>query len=471
MSLRRATIAQFISKYANIAAQLVITAILARLLTPADYGEVAIITVFTSLFAVFTDMGIGVAIIQFRDLTAEDHRKLFTFSLVLATGLSLLFAACAVPLSLFYSDLGLVPLFLASIPSLFFSTLNTVPNGLLLRDKRFGVIAVRVVVVSIFSGICAIVAAFAGWGAYALIGQSCLSAFLTLAWNLRSSSLRGLDFHFMGPLRLVFSYSSFQFGFTLINYFSRNLDNMLIGRIFGDTSLGYYDKAYKLTTYPMTAFSSVISGVVQPYMAEHQKEPSYIWDFWKKITKTISLVAAVVAAVLVASSQEVVLLFYGSQWGASSPLFFWLSISIYTQMIGSTSGSFLQSLGRTDLLFKSGIINTCIAVVFLVIGLSTGSLTAVAFCIMLSYTGCIFTTWYILVDRAFGQSLKVMTYFLPEVCMAIVAVLVATFVASLLSVGTLAAFAIKTVIVLAIMGAGYLATHQIKFILAVLGRA
>ncbi|NEG70345.1 lipopolysaccharide biosynthesis protein [Bifidobacterium choloepi] len=470
VSPKKAAVIQFVAKYATIVIQLVLTAILARLLTPDQFGEVAIVTVFTSFFNIFSDMGVGAAIIQFRQLEQKDFEKLFAFSIVLSTVLTIVFAMMSYPFALFYSDMGLIPLFLAATPTLFFNTLNMVPNGLMLRGKRFKAIGLRLIVTTLISGVVAVFSAALGMGAYALILQTGLSAFSVFIWNFLSLSVRKPNFHFVEPLKLIFSYSSFQFGFSTINYFSRNLDNLLIGKFFGDVQLGYYDKAYKLTTYPLSSFTSVVSSIVQPFMAEHQDHKKIIWDFWFRIEKLVSLVGAVITAIFVACSREVVLLFYGSQWSASIPLFTLLAFSVYFQMLGNTSGAFFQSLGRTDLQFRVGLINTVVTVGCLVLGLCTGKMLYVAALIAAAYIIQIFTTFFYLIKRAFGGTFSVVVRFIPEIIIAAVAVVVAIFTGSLINGGLILQFSIKMLLVCSIMFIGYLLFGQLKYLLAIIKR-
>lgn len=464
VSMKAAAIIQFGSKYATILVQLVITAVLARLLTPADFGQVAIVTVFTSFFSLFSDMGVSNAIIQYRQLDTRDFEKLFTFSVILALGLTGPFCALAWPLSAFYADMGLVPLFLASSPTLLFNTLNMVPNGIMLREKRFRSIGVRLIVTTAVSGAVTVVLALVGWGAYALVLQTVLQALLVLVWNLVSSPLRRLDIHFMAPLKLIFAYTSFQMGFNTVNYFARNLDNLLVGRVFGDTPLGYYDKAYKLTTYPLGVFSGVIAGIVQPYMAEHQKEPEVIWDFWRRITKLISLVGAFIAAAMVACSREVVLLFYGSQWIASVPLFAALAVSIYPQLLESTTGAFYQSIGRTDLLFRFGVINTCCTVALLVAGLVTGDLQMVACCVAAAFVLKTFITFWGLVTKGFSKRYREVLFLAPEIVIGIVAAVAAMGLGLLLPDNLWVQLLAKGFLVLGICAVGYRCTHQLHWL-------
>lgn len=468
--MRGAAIIQLGSKYVSMGAQLVITMVLARLIAPEDFGLVAIVTVFTGLFSLLSDMGIGTAIVQYRDLTEEDYGGIFGFSILLALALTGAFCAVSPLVAMFYSDSRLILLCCAASPTLLFSTLNMVPNGLMLKGKRFDLIGIRLVVATVASGGLAIGLALTGLGAIALVLQTALSSLIVFVWNLVARPVRHISFHFMAPLKRIFSYSAYQFGFSLINYFSRNLDNMLVGRFLGSAQLGYYDKAYKLTTYPMSAFSSVIGSVIQPYMAEHQDEPDVIFNCFMKIEKLLSLVGAFVAAVFFCASAEIVEVFYGPGWEPAIPVFAILSISVYFQMMGNPSGAFFQSLGHTDYMFRVGLINTGITLTGLFAGLAGGSILTVAYGIGAAFCLHMFAIVYFLVHRGFSKSPTCLKAFLPEIGTAIVATVVCKVVFAVVTLPLGASLVCKIALVFAIMALGYWKFGQLGHLKALVRR-
>lgn len=470
LDMRSAAVFQFGSKYISMGTQVVITAILARLIAPEDFGLVAIVTVFTGLFSLLCDMGIGTAIVQYRDLTEEDYGRLFGFSIVLAAGLTAAFCAVSPLIAWFYGDRRLIPLCCAAAPMLFFSTLNMVPEGLMLKARRFDIIGIRLVCATFISGSAAVGLAFMGAGCYALVIQSALSSFVVLVWNLATRWIHHVSLHFMESLRRIFSYSAYQFGFSLINYFSRNLDNMLIGRFMGSAQLGYYDKAYKLTGYPLSAFSSVIGSVVQPYMAEHQNDPDRIFYCWQRVEKIISLVGVGVATVFFCASAEIIQVFYGPGWEASIPAFSILGISVYFQMMGNPSGAFFQSLGRTDYMFRVGLVNTTITFVGLAIGLAGGTIVTVACGIAVAYCLHMFALAWFLIHRGFGKSLGCTKAFLPEIAIGIVTALVVTTVFGFFELPLLGAFFTKIGLAVILLVVGYKVTGQLNHLKALVGR-
>ena len=454
-TMRGAAAIQFASKYASATLQVAITAVLSRVLTPEEFGPVAVVSVFTAFFTMLSDTGIGVAVVQFDDLTEDDYGALLSFCGVFGVGLTAAFCLAGWPISWAYGDGSLVGLCAASSGALLFGTLNMVPNGLLLKEKRFAAIGVRLLVATAVSGAVAVAGALAGLGAYSLVLQPVVSAAVVFAWNLVARPVRGLTLHFSGPIRRVAGYSGFQFGFNVVNYFSRNLDNLLIGRALGTVQLAYYDKAYKLTTYPMSAFSGVIGSVVQPYMAEHQDDPGRVFGGWMRVQRVISLVAAPAAALLFCCADEVVLVLFGEQWGASGPLLRALAPSVYFQMMNNTSGAFFQSLGRTDLMFRCSLVNTAVTVSAIIAGIALGSSLAIAALVSAAYCAHIAAVVHYLVVRCFREGLGCLSAFAPDLAAAVASASLALAAGRLVGGATLLALASKV----AVIALAYLVTE------------
>lgn len=469
-SMKQAAAIQLVSKYGNIFIQLIVTAILARILTPDDFGTVAIVSVFTTFFLMFSDMGIGIAVVQYRDLSEREYGELFGFSIVISIILCGTFCLLSFPISLFYNLPVLIPLCCLASLSLLFSSLNMVPNGLMLKDKLFLSIGIRLLVSTAIAGVGAFLLAFLGAGVYALVLQGVISSAIVLIWNVIKQPIHHISFHFKAVIKKIFSYSAYQVGFTTINYFSRNLDNLLIGKVLGADALGFYDKAYKLTTYPMTAFASVIGSVIQPFMAEHQNNLETLFDYWFRISKIISLVAAPTTALFFSASYELTLLMYGNQWGAAVPLLHALSFSIYFQMLGNPMGGFFQSSGRTDLMFRLGIVNTSITILALIIGLSTGNIIVISFCISLGFSLHIIPCAIFLIKLAFKQSLGCLKSFFPEIIIAILAVMVIYQITPLMPDNMLLSLLIKIGIIVIVFTLGYALFKQMKYFAPLLKR-
>lgn len=404
-SVKRAAIINMSSKYIVIVIQLIYTAVLSRLLTPEDYGIVAIINVFVNFFNILADMGIGSAIIQWQDLDKEEINSIFTFSCLISILLALFFYALSCPIAMFYDDsvyLKLGPLLSFSV---LFNTLNTVPNALLMKEKKFMRVAIRQVVVAVVCSIFAIITAVMGWRYYSLILYSVLYAIIAFAWNFKDSGLSLVKHINMNSIKKIKSYSTYLFGFNIVNYFSRNLDNMLIGRSMGKTAVGSYNKAYQLMLYPTNNLARVITPVLHPFLAKRQTETEYLYTSFIKTVKIFSLISVFIQMICFFGSNELVNILYGNQWEETRICFKILSLSVWSQMICSASGAYFQALNATDIQMRRGITDTLIMIIGIFTGIRFKSIMVISMCVMISYNLNFFTMLYYLIRKTFKKDI------------------------------------------------------------------
>lgn len=351
-----------ISNYMGIVIGMVISMILARLLSPKDYGTVAIVTVCTGFLGMFSSMGLGPAIIQRDDLTKENLDSIFTFSILMGLFLSSILFFSSWGIASFYGDAELVSISQLLAVTLFFSTINMVPGTLMTRDKRFKVLGQRSVLMGIISGIISVVAALLGAGVYALIIPSLLSTPAIFFWNQSYYHLK-IDWKFnMEPIRRVFSFSAYVFLFDFINYFSRNLDKLIIGKLLNLSALGVYEKSYRLMQLPMNNVTSVIHPVMQPVLKDYGNDHYVLGDKYAKIIKFVATLSFPIGLGLFGMSSECIHFFYGGKWDAAIPVFRILALSLPLQMILSTSGPIYMVCNNSKMQFWLGIRNTATTV-------------------------------------------------------------------------------------------------------------
>ena len=240
-----------IAKYAGIVVTLVVSGVLARLFTPEEFGVVNIATVVIAFFAIFSDLGIGPAVIQHKNLDKRDLGGIFSLTLWSGAFMALLFFAASGLIASFYDDSAELRNILRILSAnLFFAAANIVPNGLILKEKRFRFAAVRSLSVQVVGGAAAIVAAYAGAGIYALTINPVFSSLMLFVINYRQNPLSVHLKPGKAAIGKVFSFSAYQFSFQLLNYFSRNLDKLLMGRYMSLSQLGYYDKCCRCKISP-----------------------------------------------------------------------------------------------------------------------------------------------------------------------------------------------------------------------------
>jgi len=211
--------------------------VLARMLTPEDFGVVAIAQVFVTFFALFQDMGLGSAIIQRQDLEERDVSRIFGFSAVLAGVLAALFALLGPLVASVYGDPRLVGICGALSVTVLLSTLNTVPNALLMKSRRFVAVGKRQVLCALVASAAGMLSAALGAGPYAIVVYSVTNALFNLVWNWSTNRVRPLFLGMVASVRKVFGYSAWLFGFNLITYFSRNTTTSSTGTSSGPLAL------------------------------------------------------------------------------------------------------------------------------------------------------------------------------------------------------------------------------------------
>ena len=405
--MKRAAIINACGKYSKVLLSLVVNAILSRILSPEDYGIVAVITVFSTFFITFSDMGFGTAIIQNKELDQRDIDHIYTFTVYIAFILMLIFMLCSIPIAFFYQNEVYIPLSIILSLSLLFNALNMVPNGILNRDKKFVSIAIRTVVVYIVSAIFTVVLALLGTKYYAIVCFSVFSALFQFVWNYKTTKpkfTRKVEFK---SIKKVLNYSSYQFAFNVVNYFSRNLDNLLTGKFLGNKELGYYNKAYTLMLYPVNNLTGVISPVLHPILSDYQKQIHIIYQKYMKIVRLLACMGIYIAPLCFLASAEIIAILFGDNWNDSIVCFQLLSLAIIPQMLNSSAGSVFQSIGNTKLLFINSCINTVITVIGILIGILIGkSIFILSLCVAIAYIIHFLTAYFMLIKMGFKYKMS-----------------------------------------------------------------
>ena len=395
-----------IAKYTTAVLQIVFAAILSRLLTPDQFGTVAVINVFIVFFQLFCDMGFGTAVIQDKELTDNQTNDIFSWTVYMGVALMLLFIGASYPISLIYEDVVYIPLGAILSVSLLLNALNMIPNAVMLKRKQFKSIAFRTIISSISASLLTIVMAFKGWGVYALVLQSVFSALFIFVWNEISVKLRFLLKPDFSSIKRIWGYSVYQFLAQVLNYFNRNLDSLLIGKFFSKADLGQYNKSYHLMQMPITYIPGVVGPALHPILSEHQDDPRYIYDAYLKLAKILSLIGCFISVFLYYNAEEIIILLFGEQWYPAIPPFKILALSVWFQLLINTIGPVFQRLGDTKMLFKTSVICSVMIVGLIILGSILGSIVTVAACVSVAYIINFFVSYFLMVKKCFNESYR-----------------------------------------------------------------
>jgi PST family polysaccharide transporter len=257
-----------------------------------------------------------------------------------------------------------------------------------------------------------------------------------------------------------------------VNYFSRNTDNILIGKMMGNESLAYYSKGYTLMLYPVQNLTFVITPILHPILSDYQNDKQYIYNKYMQVTKLLSLLGVFVTGYCFFASREIVLLMFGNQWEKAVISFRILSISVWSQMMSSTAGAIFMSLDKTKVMFKSGVIQMIITVSMTIIGCIMGKIEYVALCVTVGLIFKFFIEFGYLIKKGFEYSyLSFLKKLLPDLMIFLFLITQSLIVNKLIHINSLlisAGFklALNSIIYVLLL----LLLNQTKFLTALLPR-
>ena len=370
-----------VAKYVGIFVQIAISMVLARLLNPADFGILAIATVFINFLNLITDFGFGAAIIQSETLVKKDLESIFSLTLYIGLFAAFILFLLAYPIGNYYNDGSVASVVRLLSINVVFASLNIVPNALLLKAKKFKLVAVRTLGLQIICGCIGISLAYIGLGLYALVIQSILSTAGIFVFNYNQNKIRFFNKVYVASIKKIINFSAFQFAGSVMNFITKSIDKPLVGKYLSLASLGYYEKSYRLMQMPVDNLSYVFTPVMQPMFREFQHDLRIMFQKYKKILKTLAIVGFPLSALLYFSAYDLIHLFYGGKWDLAVTPFRYLSLSVGFMVLMSSSGPIYQASNKVKFMLVVNIAEFIVSISCLLLSLHTGNVNYVAFCI------------------------------------------------------------------------------------------
>ncbi|HVQ37510.1 MAG TPA: lipopolysaccharide biosynthesis protein, partial [Pyrinomonadaceae bacterium] len=298
---------------------------------------------------------------------------LFWLNIAFSAAITLATIATAPLLAWFYGDSRLTWITVGYAISIILTGLNIQHEAILSRQMRFTTLAI-VDISSLLAGlIAALVGAWYGAGYWALVLSQGVSAFVRVVVTWTACRWRpGLPVRGSG-VRSILSYGGNLTGFNLINFFSRNLDNALIGRYWGSYQLGLYAKAYQMLLLPMEQINAPIAAVAVPALSRLAESPERYRKAYLSILEKIAMITMPGIALMIATSDWLVLLLLGPQWRDAGTIFMLLGLAAIIQPVTRTALWLFTTQSRTRELFKWGAMGGGIAVIAIIAGLPWGA--------------------------------------------------------------------------------------------------
>ena len=284
--------------------------VLARLLVPEDFGLVASVGPIVAFVALFQNLGLQQAVVQRPEMTDAELNRMFWIMAAVGLACSVAVVLVSPAVAWFYGDPRMRDITIAAGLPLLLGSISGLPLSLLNRHLRFGRLAAIDVANALFGFLAAAVAAWCGLGYWSLLIGSAVSAAVSLAvawWWSRWTPGRP-DFAID---RDIMSFGANLTGFNLVNFFARNLDNILIGKYSGAVELGFYDRAYKLLLFPIQNIITPLSRVMIPLLSRIQDDKPRFRDLYLQTLWVLAFVTIPGVAALICTSEQVVAILFG----------------------------------------------------------------------------------------------------------------------------------------------------------------
>jgi len=352
--------------------RVVVAIILARLLTPAEYGIAGMALVVASFVGNFADPSLSAALIQRPTITERDRSTVFWTALALGGTLTLAGIASAGLVADFFGEPQVKNIFIVTSLCFVLSSLSVAPRALLVRRLSYRTLEIREMTSRVIGGITAVVVAFAGFGPWAVVSNfvattavSTLLLWLLIDWRPRliysGESLRTLG----GFSTKVFSSSMLAWG-------NLNLDNVLVGRALGSAALGAYSLAYNVMFLPITRIGRPLSDVLSPAYSRIQTDRERLERAWLRGKRMVVLLVAPGFLSILVTAPDLVQVVFGAKWDASVVPLQLLCVAGLAHSLGMLNWGVLSASGKGGSLLRLTILTSFVTWTSFVIGLEWG---------------------------------------------------------------------------------------------------
>lgn len=358
-----------LQKYSSMGIQFISGIILARLLTPYDYGCIGMLSIFMVLAEAFIDGGFGSALIQKKQPTQEDYSTIFFWNLGVAAVMYAILYVCAPAISRFYDIPLLCDVLRVQGVILFIYAFNIVQRNQLRKKLNFKLLSIVTIITSVTALAVTVFMAYKGFGVWALVAQHIITA-----------AIPALVFWFFVKWRpiLTFSWTSFKelfsFGFymflsSLANKFGAKLSQLLIGRLYNPTTLGYFTKAASTESLASSSISSIMTQMTYPLYAEVQDDKVRLGSIIKRLTMTISFLSFPIMFILMLTARPIFVLLYSDRWLPSIPYFQVLCLVGLAECLQGVNTQSIAAIGKSKAMFNWTLIKRILGSTLVVTGL------------------------------------------------------------------------------------------------------
>lgn len=354
------------------AVQIGTTVVLARLLTPDDFGLMAMALTLTVLVSQFRQLGLSQAVVQRVDLRWDQVNALFWINAVAGVVLAALVAASGFPLAAFYSEPALIPICLVLGAGFIVSGLSVQHGALLNRTMQFRRIALRNLTAGVLSSAAAVAAALLGMGVWSLVVQNVSALVLATLLNWLAVPWRPARPRHLRRALPLLTFGAHVSIATTFHTVSRQADNVIIGRFLDAGALGLYTRAYSLLMLPLTQLKTPVQAVMVPALAALQEDPVRYRHAYRVAISGLAHVGMPVVVIMMTVAHELIDVMLGPQWSRAAGIFQLLALVGFIQLVSTTTGWIYTSTGRGRAYASWALISSVVTVAGFAVGVRWG---------------------------------------------------------------------------------------------------
>lgn len=358
-----------LQKYSTMFIHFISGIILARLLTPYDYGCIGMLAIFMVLAESFIEGGFGSALIQKKQPTQEDYSTVFWWNLGVALLMYVILFMCAPAISRFYEIPLLCDVLRVQGLVLFIYAFNIVQRNQLRKKLDFKILSIVTIITSATALVVTIFMAYKGFGVWALVAQNMIAGAIPAFVFWFFVKWRPIWIFSRKSFKELFSFGIYMFLTHLINRFCSKLGRLMIGKVYSPVTLGYYSKAAGTEELASRSISSIMTQVTYPLYVQVQGDLVAMKNMIRRLTMTLSYITFPMMFILMLCAKPIFVLLYSDRWLQSVPYFQVLCLIGISSCLQSINTQPIAAIGKSKTMFLWTLAKRTFGLVFMIGGL------------------------------------------------------------------------------------------------------
>ncbi|RDC55823.1 lipopolysaccharide biosynthesis protein [Pedobacter chinensis] len=324
-----------------------ITVMLTRMISPSEFGVMGMAMAIIMIAHLFLDLGFNRAIIQTKEISDVQYSTVFYLNVGIAVLLTAVCYALSYPLSYFYRESLIRPVFQVLSIVFLINGLNLVPSAILYKRLKFKLNSILNIVSSVVGGTIGIVMAYSGYGIWSLVAQSIITSIVMLVTNFIYAKWFPIRMFSLRSIKPLWAYGSRMFTSGLLDNIYARLDIFIIGKIFSTSTLGFYTRAQSMDNFVRQLSVNSIMGAIFPYIAKNQDNRPFLNDLYLRYLHIICFVSIGLSGTLFLIAKYFFLVLFTTRWQYAAELFQLMSIVGFVWPVSSLMCNVISGVGNS----------------------------------------------------------------------------------------------------------------------------